>query len=112
VTEISHAPSQETAKEPAPLLAAPGRILTALRAGMDPARPAEERLTYLRGTLGKNGLKIVEVGLGEGKDHAPSRWEDASQWLARQAEPEAPAKRERLAAAEVGPKHAHPVPEP
>jgi hypothetical protein len=112
VLEVSRASTQEPVKESAPVLAAPGRILAALRAGMDSDRPAEERLTFLRGTLGKNGLKIVEVGFGEGKEHAPSRWEDASQWLARQAEPETPAKRERVAPVAEAPKNFNLLPEP
>jgi len=83
--EVSVGPAKEAGKG-AVLVAPDPLLLRTLRAGADPAQPAEERLTFLRGTLGKNGLKIVEVGLGEGKDHAPARWEDAAKWLERQAE--------------------------
>jgi hypothetical protein len=83
--EVSAGPAKEGGKG-AVLVAPDPLLLRTLRAGADPALPAEERLTFLRGTLGKNGLKIVEVGLGEGKDHAPARWEDAAKWLERQAE--------------------------
>jgi hypothetical protein len=84
------------AREGGPVLAASERLLSALKAGSDPARPADERLTFLRGSLGKGGLKIAEVGLGEGENHGPARWEDAATWMARQAEPQVAAPRREL----------------
>jgi len=85
VMSVSAGPAKETAKGNV-LIAPDPLLLRALRAGADPAQPAEERLTFLRGTLGKNGLKITDVGLGEGKEHAPARWENATKWLEHQAE--------------------------
>jgi len=86
VLEVSAGPAKETGKGGNVLIAPDPLLLRALRAGADPERPAEERLTFLRGTLGKNGLKIIDVGLGEGKEHAPARWENATKWLEHQAE--------------------------
>ena len=79
------------------MLAAPERLLVALRSGTDAAVPAEERLTCLRGTLGRGGLRITEVGFGGGKEQAPLRWEEAGVWLARQAEAQPLPKREVVA---------------
>ena len=42
--------------------------------------------------MGKGGLKVVEVGLGEGKENSPGRWADVSEWSAAQAE-KAPASK-------------------
>ena len=88
------APPKEIEKTPvAPVLAAPEQLMRALKVAADPERPVEDRLTFLRCSLGKEGLKIVDVGLGQDKEHGPARWEEASKWLARQAEPEPPRKR-------------------
>ena len=68
------------------ILVAPERLLRSLRAAADPARPAEDRLTYLRCAMGKSGLKVVDVGLGEGKENSPGRWAEVSAWSAEQAD--------------------------
>jgi hypothetical protein len=68
------------------ILVAPERLLRSLRAAADPSRPAEDRLTYLRCSMGKGGLKVVDVGLGEGKDHSPGRWAEVSEWWSEQPE--------------------------
>jgi hypothetical protein len=36
--------------------------------------------------MGRGGLKLVDVGLGEGKDNSPARWTEVSQWWAEQPE--------------------------
>ena len=94
--EISTGPVPEGGKD-RPVLAAPEKLLAALRGGTDAALPAEERLTSLRGTLGKGGLKITEVGFGGGKEQQPVRWEGAGQWLARQARPQPTPQKELVA---------------
>jgi hypothetical protein len=66
------------------ILIAPERLIRSLRAAADPSRPPEDRLTCLRCAMGKGGLKVVDVGLGEGKDNAPGRWAEVSEWLAQQ----------------------------
>jgi len=94
------------------MLAAPERLMRALQTAADPERPAGERLTFLRCSLGKEGLKIVDVGLGEGKEHGPARWEDAAKWLAGQPEPESPVKRKRPAPEAIAPVSRAACPEP
>ena len=74
------------------ILVAPERLLRSLRAAADPSRPKEDRLTCLRCAMGRGGLKVVEVGLGEGKGNSPGRWAEVSEWSAEQAE-KAPAPR-------------------
>jgi hypothetical protein len=84
--------------ENAQILVAPEKVLRALRSAAEPGRPAEERLTYLRCAQGKGGLKLVEVGVGEGKDRGPAQWEDLARWLPRQeVETASEAKRMRPA---------------
>jgi hypothetical protein len=68
------------------ILVAPERLLRTLRAASEPDRPIESRLTYLRCAMGKNGLKVVEVGLGEGPENHPARWAEVAPWAAEQAE--------------------------
>jgi hypothetical protein len=68
------------------ILVAPERLLRSLRAAADPSRPAQDRLTYLRCAMGRGGLKVVDVGLGEGKDNSPGRWSEVSEWWAEQTE--------------------------
>jgi hypothetical protein len=68
------------------ILVAPERLIRSLRAAADLSHPPEDRLTYLRCATGKGGLKVVDVGLGEGKDNSPGRWADVSEWLAEQPE--------------------------
>lgn len=87
--------------ENAQILVAPEKVLRALRSAADPARPAEERLTYLRCAQAKGGLKLVEVGIGEGKDRGPAQWEDLSRWLPRQEAETAPAARKMRPAPEA-----------
>ncbi len=68
------------------ILVAPERLLKSLRAAADPSRPREDRLTCLRCAMGRGGLKVVDVGLGEGKGNSPARWAEVSEWSAEQAE--------------------------
>jgi hypothetical protein len=74
------------------ILVAPERLLRSLRAAADPSRPSEDRLTYLRCAMGRGGLKVVDVGLGEGKGNSPGRWAEVAEWSAEQAD-KAPASR-------------------
>ena len=74
-------------------LAAPERLVRSLRAAADSGRPAPERLTCLRCAAGKSGLKVVAVGLGEGKGTEPKRWEEVSHWSERLAEASAEEKK-------------------
>ena len=74
------------------ILVAPERLLRSLRSAADPSRPKEDRLTYLRCAMGRGGLKVVDVGLGEGNGNLPGRWAEVSEWSAEQAE-KAPAPR-------------------
>lgn len=76
------------------VVVAPERLVRALHAAADPAKPAEERLSFLRCSVGKSGLKVVDVGLGENKNQQPERWEEVSAWLSRQAETAPRAKAE------------------
>jgi hypothetical protein len=72
------------------VLVAPEQLARALYAAASPARPVDERLSYLRCRPGKNGLKIVEVGIGAGETDAPGRWQEvASWWEAAQRHPAA-----------------------
>ncbi len=90
--------------ENAQVLVAPEKVLRALRAAADPARPEAQRLTYLRCAQAKSGLKVVDVGLGEGKDHGPASWEEFAKWLPRQqAEAEEQVRRPRPDAAAAAP---------
>jgi hypothetical protein len=68
------------------ILVAPERLLKALRAAADPSHPPAERVTRLRCAPGKSGLKLLEVGVGEGKNNEPSRWEPPAKWLPKEAE--------------------------
>lgn len=88
VMDVAHTPAKGAIRETR-VLKGPDTLMTALRAGTDPARDAGERLTHLRGTLGKTGLRIAEVGLGEGNSGGPARWEAVARWMAREAEPQA-----------------------
>lgn len=78
-------------------LAATDRLVHALRAAADTSRAAPARLTCLRCAAGKSGMKVVAVGLGEGKGNEPKHWEEVSQWSDRQAEIPAPDKKPSFA---------------
>ena len=78
--------------EAADILVAPEKVLRALRAAADPARPAEERLTFLRCAPAKSGVRVAEVGLGKGGEDGPARWEGLAPWLARQQPQASPGK--------------------
>jgi len=89
------------------VLVAPERALRALRAAADPGRPAEERLTYLRCLPTKAGVKVVTVGIGDGGDREPARWEEIAPWLARQQPKIGPAPQKSQPAVEsVAPRSA------
>jgi hypothetical protein len=75
------------------VLVAPERLVRALYAAADAGQPADQRVTYLRCALGKAGLKVVDVGVGEGREQGPARWEEvAAWWEAAQPRPEAAKK--------------------
>ena len=103
-------PAAESAAKP-PVLAVPEQWLRVLQTAAHPDRPAGERLTFLRCSVEKDGLKIIDVGLGEDKERGPAHWEDAEKWAARQAEPERPAKRPRPAPEAAAPVHRAAEPE-
>lgn len=90
------------------ILVAPEKVLRTLRAAADPARPAEERLTYLRCAPAKSGVRVAEVGVGESGEDGPARWEELAPWLARQ-QPQAAPRKPRPAAE---PPPARPAAEP
>jgi hypothetical protein len=93
VMDLSHPPSPEKSRE-GRLLTGPDELVAAMRAGADPARPSTDRLTHLRGTMAKGGFRIAEVGLGEGGEAGPARWEAVEKWIAREAAPQARPKAE------------------
>lgn len=67
-------------------LAAPERLTRALRAAASPDQPDGGRLTCLRCSLGKTGLKVTAVGFGAAREGGPERWEEIAPWLERQLE--------------------------
>jgi hypothetical protein len=87
VMDVGH-PAPKGAIRETRILKGPDTLMTALRSGADPTRETGERLTHLRGSLGKTGLQIAEVGLGEGPSGGPARWEAVAKWIAREAEPQ------------------------
>jgi hypothetical protein len=93
------------------ILVAPERLLRTMRSAAATSRPIENRLTYLRCAMGKNGLKVVEVGLGEGKENNPARWAEVAHWSAEQAEKSPSPKRSASAPAAPAPA-ATPAPPP
>ena len=88
------------------VLVAPEKTLQVLRAAAEPDRLAAERLTYLRCAAAKAGVKVVAVGLGEGKDKEPARWEELAPWLARQQPQAGPALKKPPAAEPPAPRPA------
>ncbi|MGH7997772.1 MAG: hypothetical protein ACREFX_15615, partial [Opitutaceae bacterium] len=63
---------------------APERLVRALHAAAVRERGPDERVTYLKCSVARGGLKIVAVGLGEKPDGeaSPARWKDIEAWWA------------------------------
>jgi len=80
------------------VLVAPERLVRALYAAADAARPPDQRVTYLRCALGKSGLKVVDVGLGEGPEAGPNRWQEVAAWWESAAKSPEPAEKKPRAA--------------
>lgn len=64
------------------VLLAPERLVQALHTAAEPSRPEADRITYLRCTVARGGLKIAAVGLGVNPDApaTPARWEELDAW--------------------------------
>jgi hypothetical protein len=72
------------------VVTAPERLVRALHAAAATERPLTERLTYLRCAVGRSGLKVAAVGLGESGDRGPARWEEVDGWWASLQKPPVP----------------------
>ena len=85
------------------VLVAPERLVRALYAAADGTQPPERRVTYLRCRPGKSGLKVVDIGVGEGRDQGPARWEELAVWWEAAQKAPAPEAKKLRPAPEAGP---------
>ena len=85
------------------VLVAPERLVRALYAAAAGTQPPDQRVTYLRCRPGKSGLKVVDVGVGEGRDQGPARWDEVAAWWEAAQKAPAPEAKKARPAPEAGP---------